>query len=350
MNDLSQKKILLFGKQDLFNAALSNISAIIPILLLAIPALVWWFSESAKQFIEGDTYRIESIDRYATPSNTYTQLVGSERRSNNASTRIAIAFSGANPCSQQSQLNRNNLTSFDTGTLFGTMAPGLLATIRYTRRTTTAAINFNVTSGRILFIGMQGDLPRGICFNERKDQLVIEYGPLEKADISPMERILFIQTDEPASDVASNTLRERGSAYFGIISFAGVCIFVFLLGTLSLIIRNGRHDRSFRNDFSEKHQHMSIQLENVERDSDWIIENIQRTIPGQDIKDSKVRSSNYQELRRQGTADGEQRFGAGAADSRKLFTRMSERQSKSNRSEKKDPRAVIRDMKSDVPI
>jgi|GEM_PF-6658166 len=355
-----------------FDAALSNLLAVVPVVLFVVPAVAWWFSESTKELIEGNSYRIESIDRYAAPSNTHAQLLGSDRLTL-GSTRIAIVLSGASPCSRQPSTATAGPTPLDMGTLIGTMPPGLLATIRFTRRSTTSVVNFEITSGRILFIAMQGDdLPKRICFNPRRDQLTIEYSASDTADISPRERVLFVQTDEPASDIRSKNLRERSLAYFAVSSLAGVCVFVFLVGLLGLIIRNGRQDRTFRDVFAEKHEHMNnrirdanikldrlrekhdifddmlAHLENVGRDSDFIKEILQRSnlAKGQEQK-TDLREV-LQELKRQGTADGEQRFKAGAADSRQRFARAFGRDAKSNQRRNADPRVEIRDMKSDI--
>jgi hypothetical protein len=351
------------------NTVLSNLSAIIAILFVVIPAIGWWFSESVKEFIEGNSYRIESVDRYAIPSNTFTRLVGAERRSNE-STRIAVVLSNSSPCSRQSPQTNTDAAALDMGTLIGTMPPGLLATIRFTRRASTSEVNFEITSGHILFVAMQGgDLPRRICFNERKDTVYIQYSPGDTADISPRERVFFIQTDEPASDIESNVLRERSSAYFALASLAGVCVFVFFVGLLILITRNAHHDRDFEDTANNKLDElkidvsevkdkqktleqmrvhfdlMSSNLENVTRDSIWIKELLQRGSRKRGMANAPVQKVNLQELKRQGEADGERRFEAGAADVRQRFSRNPERDVKSRARATADPRMEIRQMK-----
>src|SRR5947209_14484702 len=128
--------------QRFSDTILSNLPVAVSILLIVVPATVWWFADSARELIEGNSYRIESIDRYATPSNTYTQLIGSARKSPIGATGIAVVFSGASPCRRT---HSPIPTPTDTGTLFDTTPPGLLATIRYTRRTGTHAITFAIT-------------------------------------------------------------------------------------------------------------------------------------------------------------------------------------------------------------
>lgn len=345
MNEAGYKKSRIQWMGRLMSTILSNLSAIIAILVITIPAVGWSFSDTARNFIEGNSYRIESIDRYAIPLNAYTRLKGS-----NALTRIAVVMSGSSPCSQQSPQTNANLTAD---------APGVLAAIRYTRRSGTNSIYFEITSGHILFIGMQGDdLPGRICFNERRDQFLIEYTAGDVADISPQERVLFIQTDEPASDIRSIILRERSSAYFAVASMACICMFVFFVGLLVLIIRNSRHDRSFEKTANVKLDKLDIDvaevrekqkmLESVMRDSSWIKELLQRSSIARMPDDLHEQKVSLQELERQGTADGERRFSAGAADIRQRVARSSELGSKCKPQRNADPRMEIREMKSDL--
>jgi hypothetical protein len=349
---------------------LSNLSAIIAVLFIVIPAAGWWFSESVKEFIEGNSYRIESVDRYAVPSNTFPKLIGANRRLAEA-TRIAVVLSNSSPCNLQSQQISTDAVALDMGTLIGTMPPGLLATIRFTRRSTTSEVNFKVTSGHILFVAMQGgDLPRKICFNQKNDAVYIGYSPGDTADISPKERVFFIETDDPASDIESNDLRERSAAYFTVASLAGVFVFAFFIGLLILIIRNARHDREFEGtangkldelkiDVSEvkdkqnafdqmraNFDQMSSNLENVTRDSVWIKELLLRGGRRRTQTGPSEQRVNLQELKRQGAADGERRFDAGAADVRQRLSRGLERDLGARALAAADPRQEIRQMKA----
>lgn len=387
MSDSSHSSVYVSWIRRFPDAILSNAFVIGPIVLFAvIPAVMWSFAESVREVIEGNSYRIESIDRYAAPSSTYTHLVGSDRRPTVGGGRVRPVFSGESPCSQR--FPQTSMTPTDMGTLFGTMPPGLLATIRYTRRAATNTVSFTISSGHILFIAMQGDLPRRTCFNEKRDQVTIEYGPNDSSDIAPKERVLFIQTDEPAADIESKTLRDRTSAYFAVLSLLGVLVFVFFAGSLALIIRNGRHDQKFRNAFSEKHEHMSGRvgeanvkldklnldvtelkkkqeilsqwnshvmrdLENVAHNSYWIKENLKTSNIGPNLKSLRERQANFfQESKRKGTEDGEKRFSAefaeSATDNRRRSAQSGDQRTKSARPPAGDPRAQIREMKSDT--
>lgn len=366
---IDKQKISTSWRGRLGSAALSNLSAIIAALLIVIPTTMWWFSDFAREFIEGNSYRIESIDRYAIASNTYNRLIGAERTVTGP-TRIAVVLANSAPCSNQSVQARAEGAALDMGTLLGASPPGLLATIRYMRRLSTSYVNFEVSSGHILFIAMQGgDLPATICFNERRDTVHIEYSRGDTTDVSPKERILFIETDDPASDISTRELKERSSAYFAVESLVGVCILVFFVGLLVLITRNAHHDRDFEKEandkldrlktdvcevkdkqglFDQMRAHlelMSSNLENVTRDSMWMKEIVQRDARGRNSRGSQQRKVTLQELKREGAADGERRFEAGAADVRQRFSRATAGVGKPGVRASADPRVEIRQMK-----
>lgn len=144
---------------------------------------------------------------------------------------------------------------------------------------------------------------------------------------------------------------------------------MFFVGLLILITRNARHDRDFEDTANSKldelkidvsevkdkqkaldqmrahFDQMSSNLENVTRDSIWIKELLQRSSRRRSPANAPEQKVNLQELKRQGAADGERRFEAGAADVRQRFSRSPDRDVKSRARATTDPRMEIRQMK-----
>jgi len=219
-----------------WGAVTANVVLLLSSGILAAIVLVFVFAfEYIKSAVETDSFVIESIDRQANATENYTSLLRSQRSVGNTTT---VFFPAENYCNQNRQVPLE-VSQGDIGGLLASPSRinGLYATVRFHRSVSNTSITFSISTGKILYIGTVGELPRNICFNQSENSFTIEYAGSE-LDVGANERILFVQTDEPGGRIVATGLINRTDAYLSAI-FVVVLIFAGLLTVLfSIAVSN----------------------------------------------------------------------------------------------------------------